>query len=64
MSSPLTYSVYLCCAGVSTREVRRLSFQHHLPVLPSWQLQLLLGCTNLQDLPAWHLCSRSRVIVL
>jgi hypothetical protein len=34
-------------AGVSSWQVCCLAIQHHLPVLPSRQLQLLLGRTHL-----------------
>jgi hypothetical protein len=53
-----------CCAGVSSWQVCCLAIQHHLPVLPTRQLQLLLGRTDLQDLPAWHICSGGRITVL
>lgn len=57
-------AVLFLLTGVSSRQVRGLALQYSVPVLPTRHLQLLLGRTHLQDLPAWDVCSNGRVPVL
>lgn len=56
--------VLMVAAGVSSWQVCCLSLQHHMPVLPARLLQLLLGSSDVQDLPAGHICRVCGIAVL
>lgn len=57
-------SLLCCCAGVPPWQVCCNPIQHLVSVLPPWQLQLLLGRTSLQEVPAWNISSTCRITVL